>query len=314
MQPVNVIEAAGLGKRYRGVTAVDALTLAVRGGAVGLLGPNGAGKSTLVKILLGLVPPTSGSASIFGLDCRRFPLQIRQQVGYMPENESYIPGLDAVAYVSLAARLVGMRANDAMQRTHMVLNYVGLDDQRYRPIETYSTGMKQKVKFAQALVHHPKLLLLDEPTSGLDPRGRTEMIELIRDVSRNKGIHVMLSTHILPDVEATCDDVVIMDRGRLVRQGPLASLRSADDGSFELRIKGERAAFVAQIEAAGWKAAGQNDELRLTFTGGAPDTSSILRAAVASGVQVRHLARSQSSLETLFSDLLNEARRADGPR
>ncbi len=314
MPALNVIEVLNLRKRYRGVTAVDALTLSVKGGAVGLLGPNGAGKSTLVKILLGLVPPTSGTASIFGLDCRRFPLQIRQQVGYMPENESFIPGLDAVAYVALAGRLVGMRSNDAMQRTHMVLNYVGLDEQRYRPIETYSTGMKQKVKFAQALVHHPKLLLLDEPTSGLDPRGRTEMIELIRDVSRNKGIHVMLSTHILPDVEATCIDVVIMDRGKLVRQGPLADLKGADDGSFEVRIKGERAAFVTKLEAAGWQAAPGEEELRLTFSGGAPDTSSILRAAVAAGVQVRHLARSHSSLETLFSQLLSESRRGDGAR
>jgi ABC-2 type transport system ATP-binding protein len=169
--------------------------------------------------------------------------------------------------------------------------------------------MKQKVKFAQALVHHPKLLLLDEPTAGLDPRGREEMLGLIRDVAHAKGIHVVISTHILPDVEATCDEIVILDRGKLVKQGPLAELKSHDGASFDVRIRGERDGFVKALVAAGWESRALDDDmLRLTFAGGAPDTSAILRAAVAAGVQVRHLAPSQSSLEELFTRMLTDAR------
>jgi ABC-2 type transport system ATP-binding protein len=310
-----VLEVQELAKRYRGgVTALERLSFSLAGGAVGLLGPNGAGKSSLVKILLGLVPPTSGRAALFGLDCARFPLQIRQQVGYLPENESFIPGLDAVSYVCLAGRLVGMPHDDAMQRTHVVLNYVGLDEQRYRKIETYSTGMKQKVKFAQALVHHPRLLLLDEPTSGLDPHGREEMLALIKDISHGKGIHVVLSTHILPDVEATCDEVVILDRGRLVRQGKLSDLRAGDQGSYDVRVKGDRDAFAAALAAMHWAVVPAEEEgaLRATCRNGAPDTAAVFRAAAQTGVQVRHLAKSQSSLEDLFSRLLQDAR--NGPR
>jgi ABC-2 type transport system ATP-binding protein len=306
---VLVLETNELSKRYGTLHALSGLTLSLKGGAVGLLGPNGAGKSTLVKVLLGLIPPSSGSASVFGLDCRRFPLQIRQQVGYMPENESFIPGLDAVRYVCLAGELVGMRRQDAMQRAHVVLNFVGLEEQRYRPMQGYSTGMKQKVKLAQALVHHPKLLLLDEPTAGLDPRGREEMLDLIRDVAHHKGMHVVLSTHILPDVEATCDEVVIMDGGRLVRQERLADLKAGDDRAFDVRIKGDRDAFVAALAKHAWDASAvEDDVLRLTYRNGAPDTSTILRAAVESGVQLRALGRSRASLESLFVRLVAESR------
>jgi len=304
-----VLEAVDLSKRYKGVQALDRLTLSLEGRAVGLLGPNGAGKSTLIKIALGLMPASGGAARVLGLDCARDALLIRERVGYMPENESFIPGLDAVTYVSLAGRLVGMPHADAMKRAHVVLDYVGLDEQRYRKVETYSTGNKQKVKFAQALVHHPRLLLLDEPTAGLDPRGREEMLALIRDLSREKGIHVILSTHILPDVEATCDEVAIMDRGALVKQAPLADLRGGIDAGFEVRVKGDAAAFAASLSARGLASRpeeGLEGALRVT----APSTEAILRAAVEAGVQVRHLGRSRSTLEDLFTRLLTEARGA----
>ncbi len=305
---MHVLETNVLEKRYPRVTALEGLTLTVTGGAVGLLGPNGAGKSSLVKILLGLIPPTGGTAAVFGLDVRRFPLHVRQQVGYMPENESFVPGLDAVTYVYLAGRLIGMPHVDAMQRTHIVLNYVGLGEERYRLVDTFSTGMKQKVKFAQALVHHPKLLLLDEPTSGLDPRAREEMLALIRDVSHAKGINVILSTHILPDVEATCDDVVIMDRGRLVAQGPLKELQHSRAG-YDVRIKGSTENFAAALATHSFQCEpGPDGTLRVQSASGMPGSDAILRAAVETGVQLRHLSRSRATLDELFATLLKKSR------
>ncbi len=305
---MNVLETNSLSKRYGRLAALQDLTLTVPGGAVGLLGPNGAGKSTLIKILLGLIPATAGSAAVFGLDVRRFRLHVRQQVGYMPENESFIPGLDAVRYVYLAGRLIGMPHIDAMQRTHIVLNYVGLGEERYRPMQDYSTGMKQKVKFAQAIVHHPKLLLLDEPTSGLDPRAREEMLGLIRDVAHGKGIHVIISTHILPDVEATCDDVVIMDRGALVQQGPIKGLSAGGDG-YDVRIKGDRDAFLRALLAHACEAEAHEDgRIRVRFAHGTPGTDPILRASVEAKVQLRHLERCRASLEELFGSVLSRSR------
>jgi ABC-2 type transport system ATP-binding protein len=300
-----VIEARGVSKTYPRVQALSDLTLDIPGGAVGLLGPNGAGKSTLLKILLGFTPPTSGSVRVFGLDPSRTPLEIRQQVGYMPEVESHIPTVSAVEFVYLAARLTGLPHTDAMQRTHRVLNYVGLDDERYRKIGTYSTGMKQKVKFAQAIVHHPKLLLLDEPTTGLDPRAREEMLQLIRDIAHGKGIDVVLSTHILHDVEVVCDHVIIMHRGALVESGPIARMLSTEEAAYEVRIKGDRAAFLASLKSEGLlgtPSEADGDTFRIVHR---DDTAPILRAAVASGTQIRRLTRPQTTLEDRFSKILS---------
>ncbi|HZE98957.1 MAG TPA: ABC transporter ATP-binding protein, partial [Planctomycetota bacterium] len=294
----------GLSKNYPRVRALDNLTLDIPGGAVGLLGPNGAGKSTLIKILLGFTPPGDGSVRVLGLDPARRPLEIRQQVGYMPEVESHIPTISAVDYVYLAARLTGLPHTDAMQRTHRVLNYVGLHDERYRKIGTYSTGMKQKVKFAQAIVHHPKLLLLDEPTTGLDPRAREEMLLLIRDIAHGKGIDVVLSTHILHDVEVVCDHVVIMHRGALIASDPLSTMTSSVESAYDVRIKGDRDAFLAALRTEGLEgiaAAEEADAVRIVHRDG---TGPILRAAVSSGVQIRRLSRPQTTLEDRFSKLL----------
>ena len=304
MIAMSVLSARGLSKEYPRVRALTDLTVEIPGGAVGLLGPNGAGKSTLIKILLGFASPSAGSVSVLGLDPAAAPLEIRQQVGYMPEVESHIPTISAVDYVYLAARLTGLPHTDAMQRTHRVLNYVGLHDERYRKIGTYSTGMKQKVKFAQAIVHHPKLLLLDEPTTGLDPRAREEMLLLIRDIAHGKGIDVILSTHILPDVEAVCDHVVILHRGALVAQDALSKMTSSADAAYELRIKGDRDAFLASMRAEGIEgvAAGDLDGVRIAHRDG---TAPILRAAVAAGIQIRRLTRPQTTLEDRFSKLIS---------
>ena len=302
---MSVVQATGLRKEYPRVLALDDLTCEVPEGAVGLLGPNGAGKSTFIKILLGFTKPTSGTVRILGIDPADAPLEIRRKVGYMPEVESFIPGMTAVDYVYLAARLTGLPHTDAMQRTHRVMNFVGLSEERYRRIETYSTGMKQKVKFAQAIVHHPTLLLLDEPTTGLDPRAREEMLQLIRDISHGKGIHVVLSTHILHDVEAVCDHVIILHRGKRVRQDDLAKLTEGDGQPYEVHVKGDRGSFLERLRGQGLTCSeAEGGAIHVSIGDG---TDPILRAAVDAGVQIRRLTRLRSTLEGLFSKVIGES-------
>src|SRR5881398_3442405 len=221
-------------------------------GAVGLLGPNGAGKSTMLKALLGLLKPNAGTMHVLGLDVETAALEIRARIGYMPENDAHIPGMTAVSFVAYCGELSGLPAADAMQRAHEVLYYVGLGEARYRTVETYSTGMKQRIKLAQALVHDPDLLLLDEPTNGMDPNGREEMLALIRDLAHNKGVNLILSSHLLPDVEYTCDSVVVMDKGRVAAEGPIAALKQPRGRVYELRVKtaGDLDAFLQRLRAA----------------------------------------------------------------
>src|SRR6188508_3023618 len=195
--------------------ALRDVTASFGSGAVGLLGPNGAGKSTMIKALLGFIAPTSGSMRVMGLDVAESPLEIRARIGYMPENDAHTPGMSAVAFVGYCGELAGLKPVDAMQRAHEVLYYVGLGEARYRTVETYSTGMKQRIKLAQALVHDPDLVLLDEPTNGMDPQGREDMLALVRDVAHNKQISLILSSHVMPDVESVCDAVVVMNHGKV---------------------------------------------------------------------------------------------------
>src|SRR5687767_14465430 len=207
--------------KYGRQWALRDVTAVFPGGAVGLLGPNGAGKSTMIKALLGLLAPDGGEMRVLGLDVKAAPLQIRARIGYMPESDAHIPGMNAVSFVAYCGELAGLPRADAMQRAHEVLYYVGLGEARYRNVETYSTGMKQRIKLAQALVHDPDLLFLDEPTNGMDPRGREEMLELIRDLAENKGMDVIVSSHLLPDVEYTCKYVVVLDKGAIAASGPI---------------------------------------------------------------------------------------------
>src|SRR6478672_7947567 len=223
-------------------------------GAVGLLGRNGAGKSTLLKALLGFVRPAQGQMQVLGLDVRRAPLAIRARLGYMPESDAQVPGMNAVTFVAYCAALSGLPSSDAMQRAHEVLYYVGLGEARYRNLDTYSTGMKQRIKLAQALVHDPDLLFLDEPTNGMDPRGRDEMLDLIRDLAHNKNVNLILSSHLLPDVEYTCDHVVVMDKGTVATHGPIAALKQPRGRVYELRVKtatGDVESFLERLRAAG---------------------------------------------------------------
>src|ERR1041384_6274593 len=240
-----VVSLEGVTVMYGSQAALKDISIEFPQGAVGLLGPNGAGKSSMIKALLGLVVPDRGRMRVLGLDVAKSPLEIRARVGYMPESDAHIPGMNAVSFVAYCGELAGLPRVDSMQRAHEVLFYVGLGEARYRNVETYSTGMKQRIKLAQALVHDPDLLFLDEPTNGMDPKGRDEMLALIRDVAHNKGLNLIVSSHLLPDIEFTCDHVVVIDKGTVATQGPIATLKGPGGRVYELRVKGEQAPFVA---------------------------------------------------------------------
>src|SRR3954449_105031 len=260
-----VVTLEGVTVTYGTNRALREVTSSFAAGGVGLLGPNGAGKSTMIKTLLGFVVPERGRMRVLGYDVAESPLEIRARVGYMPESDAHIPGMNAVSFVAYCGELAGLPRVDAMQRAHEVLFYVGLGEARYRNVETYSTGMKQRIKLAQALVHDPDLLFLDEPTNGMDPKGRDEMLELIRDLAHNKGVNVIVSSHLLPDVEYTCDDVVVMDKGQVAAQGPIAQLKGPAGRVFELRIKGDLPAFVEVLRQAGLEVTSTDEDVMRVF-------------------------------------------------
>ena len=277
------------------------------GGAVGLLGPNGAGKSTMIKALLGFVHPTQGEMKVLDLDVRHSPLGIRSRIGYMPETDGHIPGMNAVSFVAYCGQLAGLPRADAMQRAHEVLYYVGLGEARYRNVETYSTGMKQRIKLAQALVHDPDLLFLDEPTNGMDPKGRDEMLELVRDIAHNKGMNVLVSSHLLPDVEFTCDYVVVMDKGQVAAAGPIETLKGHGGRVFEVRVKGDRDVFVAALTAEGLEChTSEEEDLMRVFVPDERDAQFLFRVAAREHVQVRHLRPSMPTLEDVFARAVGE--------
>ncbi len=292
---------------YGNNRALKNVTAAFSRGAVGLLGPNGAGKSTMLKSLLGFVKPDSGQMQVLGLDVAKDPLRIRARIGYMPESDAHIPGMNAVSFVAYCGQLAGLPAVDAMQRAHEVLYYVGLGEARYRNVETYSTGMKQRIKLAQALVHDPDLLFLDEPTNGMDPKGRDEMLELVRDLGHNKGVSLILSSHLLPDVEYTCDYVVVMDKGQVATQGPINELKGPAGRVFELRVKGDLRGFIDVLAREGMEVhATDEDVMRVFVPANAGDQRAIFSAASRFGAQVRHLRPSVPTLEEVFARAVGE--------
>lgn len=311
---------------YGSRVVIGDLTVEVPEGCIGLLGPNGAGKTTLIKTLLGFLKPARGSATVLGCSVVTEGLRIRQRIGLMPEQDCHIPGMNAVTFVSYAGELAGMPGAQALRRSHEVLEYCGLGEARYRAVETYSTGMKQRIKLAQALVHGPRLLFLDEPTNGLDPAGREDMLNLIRSISHGKDVNVIVSSHLLPDIERTCDAVMVMKGGEVVEQGPIAELRRLGDAraaaepdaeggasipstiqraaatQLEVELREPSEAFIAAVQRRGGvltQLAGAR--LRFTFVGSGNGFGRLLfEAARESGAQVRAFYPAQRSLEDIF--------------
>jgi ABC-2 type transport system ATP-binding protein len=303
-----VVRLHDLSKNYGEVRALDSLALDLPPGAVGLLGPNGAGKTTLIKLLLGLLDADSGSASILGFDPARPSdcLELRRRVGYMPEGDCLPPSMSAVEIVGALGRLAGLSFADSITRAHEALDYAGLDEARYRDIAGYSTGMKQRVKLAQALVHDPPLLLLDEPTNGLDPKARRHMLELVHELGHGLGKSLLLCSHLLPDVERTCDHVVVLQRGRAVESGAIADLTRSDGLSVRVRVADRGEDFAAALAAAGRRFEREEPELFRVVNDG-EDCDLLFEIAAGAGVPLASVEPVRSTLDEVFVRALREA-------
>ncbi|MFZ4506438.1 MAG: ATP-binding cassette domain-containing protein [Fimbriimonas sp.] len=293
--------------QYGRFTALRDFSCEIPDGCTGLLGPNGAGKTTLIKTLLGFVNPQSGSGELLGLDIRTKGREIRQKIGLMPEQDCHIPGMSAVMFVAYAGELAGMPQDQALRRAHEVLEYCGLGEARYRNVETYSTGMKQRIKLAQALVHGPKLLLLDEPTNGLDPKGREDMLELIRSISHGKGLHVLVSSHLLPDIERTCDQVIVVMGGQLRAAGKIRDLKRIEGQPVDIELREPSAAWVNGMAMAGVKLLdAKSTRYRIQCDGKPEDALRIaMQTAQQVGAQIRGFAVAQRSLEEAFMEAVS---------
>lgn len=304
---VSVATIQNLVVRYGNFTALNGLSCEIPEGCTGLLGPNGAGKTTLLKTILGFVKPTSGSATVLGYDIESAGAAIRQKVGLMPEQDCHIPGTTAVQFVAFAGELAGMPSGQAIRRSHEVLDYCGLGEARYRNVETYSTGMKQRIKLAQALVHGPKLLLLDEPTNGLDPAGREEMLELVRSVSHGKGLSVLVSSHLLPDIERVCDRVIVVMQGQLRAQGTIKDLKKIEGRPVDIELLENSPAFVAALQAKGASVMPpKRTTYRIQLPGLPEDIARIaMQAALETGAQIRGFEVAERSLEDAFMEAIS---------
>jgi ABC-2 type transport system ATP-binding protein len=292
-------------KSYGAIRALNNLSVSVPTGAIGLLGPNGSGKTTLIRTLLGLIPVDRGSGEVLGMDIRHQKLDIRRVVGFAPEDECLFPRVEGVGFVAYAGELVGMPRRDALQRAHEVLDYVGLREERYRPVESYSTGMKQRIKLAAAIVHDPKLLILDEPTNGMDPAGREETLALSRDLAQNKGMNLLFSSHLLPDVEAVCEHVVVLGGGAVLTQGRIEEMKQIHKRCFEVRLKAEPGPFAQLLAAQGCGTQLRDDLLIVELPeGGSPQM--LWETAAREHQQIRWLRPQRSTLEEVFLKAVEE--------
>ena len=301
-----IIQLNNISISYGKFLALDDVSLSIEGGSIGLLGPNGAGKTTLLNTLLGFLPLHTGSGEILGMDIKTRQLDIRRKVGYMPENDCFIPEMNAVSFVAYAGELCGMRRSDATQRAHEVLDYIDVGEERYRMIQTYSVGMRQRVKLAQALIHDPELLFLDEPTNGMDPSGRQEMLDLIKDISTAKNIHIIFSSHLMPDVEYTCQNIVVIHQGKIVIQGNIAELKGNHRRLFEVKIKGDKSIFTSALEERECEWHPSEDDIFKVALPDGIESDIFFEIAVEYGIQIRHLAETRHSLEDIFAQAVGE--------
>ena len=306
-----LVELKSITKDYGDYRALSNVDLTIRPGITGLLGPNGAGKSTLIKILLGLVRISEGDGHVLGFPIRTSADQIRTHVGYMPEDDCYVHGLSGIESMQVVAQLSRFSATEALRRGHEILDFCGMGQERYRLVETYSTGMRQKLRFAMAIVHDPKLLILDEPTSGLDPEEREAMLNRIRILTRQFQKSVILCTHILPDVQVVCDNVVILAGGAVRISDSLDELCRVPNPSLTVTLSGERDAYRESLMKKGVKS--EVMSLRQLRVFGEADAlhEHIWSAATESGCIVRGLAPSKNSLEQIFLAAVGEVHHAN---
>jgi ABC-2 type transport system ATP-binding protein len=306
-----MIELRGITKDYGAFRALSEVTLSIERGVTGLLGPNGAGKSTLIRILLGLARVTVGTGHVLGIPLGPQLMRVRSQVGYMPEDDCYLHGLSGIETVQMAGRLSGLPALEALRRGHEILDFCGAGQERYRLVETYSTGMRQKLRFAMAIVHDPALLILDEPTTGLDPEEREAMLNRIRILRRDFGKSVLLCTHILPDVQAVCERVVILARGTVRVSGSLEELCRTPRASLSVTASGDLAGLSDSLRARGVEVEYEGEN-RVRMRGGAEECGRILWGCAESlGVVIRGIEPARNSLEQIFLDAVGEVRRAN---
>jgi ABC-2 type transport system ATP-binding protein len=305
-----LLEAQDISRRFGEIEALQSVTFSIPQGAIGLIGPNGAGKTTLLRILLGLIPPTSGSARVFGLNTATDGLPIRERLGYMPEHDCLIPDMSGVGFVAYMGQVSGLPKEAAFRRAHEVLQFTGLAEQRYRKISEYSVGMRQRVKLAQALVHDPPLIFLDEPTAGLDPSGRDGMLNLLGILASRPGRSMVLSTHLLGDVERVCEQVLMLNAGRVLAAGLLRDLRSNAQGELMVRIKGPAEGFLAALKARGIAARPGRMEIRIDRPEGG--SAPVFDAAREAGVQIREFGPAVRSIEELFLSLVPGVAQAGG--
>lgn len=297
---MGVIDLDRLEVRLGAHTVLDGLTGELQGKAIGLLGPNGAGKSTLINTLLGFHPPTKGTARVFGLDVHQDRARIRGAIGYMPENDSFIGNMTGVHFVRYMAELAGLPSSAALERAHEALFYVGLGEVRYRKINSYSLGMKQLIKLAQALAHGPRLLILDEPTNGLDPIARQRMIQLVKDIRKEGNVRILVSSHLLRDIDEICDEVLILKHGRIAALCNIEAERRSNRSFMELETVGATEKFSVSIRGLGCECA--------SFPGGRiklvlPDhieVRDLYVIASEQGVQIRQMNQRRDSLEDIF--------------
>jgi len=295
-----VLELENLGVRFGTRDILSGITCSLQGRTIGLLGPNGAGKSTLINALLGFVPPHAGTARVLGHDIRTDIRKVRTLVGFMPENDSFIGSMPGIAFVRLMAELSGLPSEAALERAHEAMFYVGLGEARYRKVGTYSQGMKQLAKLAQAIVHGPRLIFLDEPTNGLDPPARQRMIRMIREIRDSGQANIVLSSHLLRDVEECCEEIVILKDGRLVVYCNLEEERKANKKFLMLETRGELQQFVAGVSALGCECAVTSDHRLKIILQDGTEIRDLYRLAASSQLQIRRLTYKRDSLEDIF--------------
>ncbi|MFX0092461.1 MAG: ATP-binding cassette domain-containing protein [Candidatus Hodarchaeota archaeon] len=306
-----IIETSNLTKMYgRGIVGIHNATCSIPSGAVGLLGPNGAGKTTLIRTLLGIIQLTSGSASVLGHDIRTEIHEVRDRIGYMPEyTHMYVPDISAMRFVTFAGKLGGLSSNEAKQRASDTLHYVGLGEERHRQLKTFSTGMKAKVKLAIGLVHDPDIIILDEPTNGLDPEGRIQMLDLIRSLQKEEGKNVILSSHLLKDVERTTDFVVVLGNGKVISQGSLKELLKKKRDVVEVRVKNHPEMLISALNDLGHQAKLKDDKYRsstIQIVHQVGIEQEIFKAAQRNGLEIRYLGSEATDLEEVFLSIFNE--------